>query len=115
MLSSGDIVLCADARIMAEYADVLHRPKFQLNQAKVEMFLSFIRDRAEVCAGNPLPEKLPHLDDEAFLEVAIAGHVECLVTGNTAHFPMERCAHIKVVTPRQFLELWKKRRTTPST
>ncbi|MBM4084192.1 MAG: putative toxin-antitoxin system toxin component, PIN family [Planctomycetes bacterium] len=111
MLSSGDPVPCFDARILTEYREVLPRPKFRLDPAKVSLFLDFIAHHGEVCAGAPLSKPLPDPDDEPFLEVAVAGQVECLLTGNLSHFPADRRAGVRVVTPRQFLELWKSRRT----
>lgn len=109
MLSSGDPLLCFDARILTEYRDVLPRPKFRLDPVKVSVFLDFIEYHGEVSAGAPLSKPLPDRDDEPFLEVAVAGRLECLVTGNISHFPSDRRAGVKVVTPRQFLELWKNR------
>ena len=68
---------------------------------------NFICQYGQVCTAQPLPRPLPDPDDEAFLEIAAAGNAAYLVTGNTSHFPVECRGKIRVVTPRQFVELWK--------
>jgi len=60
---------------------------------------------AEQVVGTPLPFSLPDPDDQPFLECAVAGAVDALVTGNTRHFRLkEGRLEIAVLTPRQFLE-----------
>ena len=44
MLTSGEIVLCADARILLEYDDVLHRPEFDINPHEVDVVMGFIQN-----------------------------------------------------------------------
>lgn len=107
LVSSGDIGLCFDGRILSEYEEVLGRPKFRFDGEKVRILLDFIRQYGQICTAQPLPRPLPDPDDEAFMEIAAAGGAAYLVTGNTTHFPIESGGGIRVVTPRQFVELWK--------
>ena len=90
--------------ILAEYRRVLARPRLQLDQAKVEALLEFVA-RAERVSAEPLPIPLPDESDRPFLEVAIAGGVDALITGNTRHFRIAggRLA-LALVTPRQFID-----------
>jgi hypothetical protein len=44
-------------------------------------------------------------DDNRFLECALAGEVEFVVTGNLRHFPRTFRA-IRVLSPRQFFEIY---------
>jgi putative PIN family toxin of toxin-antitoxin system len=99
----GDLVLCYDARILLEYEDVLLRPKFRLNPRRVSPLLESITTFGEEFAGKPLRIGLPDVDDEPFLEVAIAGGVDGLVTGNQKHFPSRACEGIPIVDPAAFL------------
>jgi putative PIN family toxin of toxin-antitoxin system len=48
MVSSGEIQLCFDARILSEYQEVLHRPKFQFEENKVRDLL----DQIEQCGQS---------------------------------------------------------------
>jgi predicted nucleic acid-binding protein len=52
---------------------------------------------------------LPDPEDEPFLEVAIAGRVEAIVTGNKRHFPRKQYEGVKILSPVEFLELMKGR------
>jgi putative PIN family toxin of toxin-antitoxin system len=108
MVSSGELTLFLDARILTEYAEVLARPKFRFDEDKVADLLDFIEHRGFTVASSPLRLPLPDLDDEPFLEVAIAAQAECLVTGNQVHFPAELCQGVTVLSPGEFLAFYKK-------
>ena len=109
LASSGDIALVVDDRIVAEYDDVLRRPKFGFDVVEIGDFLRLAED-AEHTIGAPLPFALADPDDEPFLEVAIAGGVDALVTGNEKHFrvPGGRLA-VPILSPRRLLELIARR------
>jgi putative PIN family toxin of toxin-antitoxin system len=105
MVSSGAVVLCVDARLLAEYDEVLARPKFGFDTDSVAALMDYIDFRSEVAVSAPLVRRLPDSDDEAFLEVASACRADCLVTGNLAHFPPESRAGVTVLSPAQFVDL----------
>ena len=113
MVSSGELTLSFDARILAEYEEVLNRPKFKFDKDKVSAILDQIEHRGRTVAPSPLSLPLPDVDDEPFLEVAIAARVECLITGNQVHFPSELCQGVTVLSPSEFLTFYKKRRIAP--
>lgn len=75
MVFSGELTLCLDARMLAEYRDVLHRPKFQFNKEHLQVLLDFIKQYGHFTAGSPLHERLPDPADEPFLEVAVSGGI----------------------------------------
>ena len=110
MISSGKLTLSLDARILSEYDEVLHRPKFKFEEDKVAALLDHIECRGNKTVSSPLPHSLPDPDDEPFLEVAIAGHVACLITGNQTHFPPKLCMGVKVLSPNKFINFCKKQR-----
>jgi putative PIN family toxin of toxin-antitoxin system len=107
MVSSGVVVLCLDARIFAEYDEVLSRPRFGFDTDSVAALLDYIDFRSEVVASEPLEKRLPDPDDEPFLEVARACGADCLVTGNLAHFPSDMWAGVAVLSPADFLERFR--------
>jgi putative PIN family toxin of toxin-antitoxin system len=109
MVSSGDLEICVDARVLCEYAEVLQRPKFQLETAKVAVLLEQIERTGLMVAPAPLPRPLPDPTDAPFLEVAIAAGAECLVTGNLDRFPRERRQRVRILSPREFLKYYSKR------
>ncbi len=107
MVVSRAVTICYDARIIDEYREVLHRPKFTINEAEVDAILEQIEAAGRLVATTPLPQNLPDPDDEPFLEVALGGAAECLVTGNIRHYP-EACRQgMKVVSPGEFIELYR--------
>jgi putative PIN family toxin of toxin-antitoxin system len=109
MAIRGELVVCHDARILTEYGQVLRRPKFQIHPTEADAVLEQIQARGSLVASQPLAAPLPHPDDEAFLEVAVAGQAEFLITGNLKHYP-SRCGGVRVVSPRKFLQEWRGRR-----
>jgi putative PIN family toxin of toxin-antitoxin system len=109
LASNGYITLCVDARISAEYRDVLARPRFGFNPAAIAVLLDYLESNADVVAAQPLVVRLPDADDEPFLEVALATGADCLATGNLAHFPPDARAGVTVVTPAELVELYRRR------
>jgi uncharacterized protein len=112
MVSSGELTLSLDARLLSEYQEVLDRPKFKFNKDKVAALLDHIEHSGLIVASSPLFQSLPDIDDEPFLEVAIAARAICIVTGNQVHFPTELCQGVTVFSPSEFLTFYKKRHIT---
>jgi uncharacterized protein len=109
MVSSGNLTLCVDARVLSEYQEVLERPKFRFNPDKVAAILDYIERSSWVVSSVPLSFSLPDPDDEPFLEIAISGDADYLVTGNAVHFPSELCQGVKVMSPSDFVKRCVKR------
>ena len=95
--------VCHDARILGEYRQVLLRPAFPFSRYQVESILDQIEADGVAVAALPLARRLPDPDDEAFLEVALAGAARFLVTGTLRHYPGRRRQGVRVVSPRDFL------------
>jgi len=109
VLTSGHITLCVDARILCEYDEVIRRPHFQIASGMADAVMEFIENSAELHSSTPLETPLPDPDDNAFLEVALSANADCLITGNLKHFPARCRSGAQVLSPRDFLELFKKR------
>lgn len=113
MVASGHLVVCYDPRVLAEYEDVLHRPKFDFPEAAVSALLDQIEGEGIALATTPLGNSLPDRDDEPFLEVAVAANVETpddpvpLVTDNSKHYPEESMHGVQVVSPRFFVDHYR--------
>jgi predicted nucleic acid-binding protein len=107
MVSSGELTLALDARILTEYREVLARPKFKFDHDKIAALLDLIVYRGTTVAASPLTQPLPDPDDEPFLEVALAAPVACLVTGNHVHFPTASCQGATVLAPAEFLAFYR--------
>jgi uncharacterized protein len=105
---AGAIQVCHDERILAEYAEVLARPRFKLDAAHVRDVLAKLElDEVAVDATGQASPGLPDPDDEPFLAVALAASADFLVTGNLADYPKQKCKGCAVVSPAEFMERWK--------
>ena len=103
----GEIQVAYDDRLMAEYRDVLARPKFDFSPEDVETVLVYLEADGERVIARPLPCELPDPDDLPFLEVAAeAGGL--LITGNTAHFPEAARGGVQVAAPGEFIRSWRR-------
>jgi len=106
LLTSNNITLCVDARILFEYENVLRRPRLRIEHNMIDVVMEYIETTAETHNATPLHKPLPDLDDHPFLEVAISANVDCLLTGNIKHFPASSRHGIRVMSPREFLDAW---------
>lgn len=103
LVAGGRLRLCYDPRMLAEYDEVLRRPSFGFDEEDVTSILAQVRAQGELVVSAPLPIRVPHVDDEPFLEVAETAMVRFFVTGNLRHFP-EGDWKTRIVSPRQFLD-----------
>ena len=72
LITAGRLCPCHDARILAEYNEVLRRSAFPFAEEEVAALMAQIQASGELVAAKPLPLRLPDPDDEPFLEVAAA-------------------------------------------
>ena len=107
MVAAGELELCFDARILAEYRQVLSRPVFPFRADEIEALLSQIHSAGRPAAARPLAQRLPDPGDEPFMEVAQGAEAEYLITGNSRHFPGRLRARVRVVSPHKFVEIWR--------
>ncbi|MEI6168894.1 MAG: putative toxin-antitoxin system toxin component, PIN family [bacterium] len=105
LVREGNIELIVDDRLLAEYTDVLNRPKFRtyFNAHDVRDILIFLEQNAHYVVSTIHVTNLPDPDDTPFLEVALSAGVP-LVTGNMDDFPSKLCRTADVLTPARFLE-----------
>ncbi len=99
-VTDGRIKFVYDARILAEYRDVLHRPRLNLAPAKIAAFLQAL-DGQMLVTPQILNVTGPDADDVVFIEAALATPDRTIVTGNLAHYPTEILNGVRVITPAQ--------------
>jgi uncharacterized protein len=96
--------LLYDDRVLSEYSDILSRAAFGFRALDVEMLLDAIVNEGERISALPAPLLLADETDLPFLELAIGGRADVLVTGNAKHFKPRRGRHdVNVVSPADFL------------
>lgn len=99
----GEIVACVTEDVLAEYREVLLRPKFASLRETVDAKLAALEavwlrvgpaERLQLAADD---------DDNRFLECAAASGASFLITGNLRHFPPE-LGDCRVVNARMFFD-----------
>ncbi len=98
------VSLCFDERILSEYRGILSRGKFDFDSEPVAELLSFLEAAGFPTLAHPLDLALPDPSDQMFIEVAVFGQADFLVTGNLKHFPKSARQGIVVVSPRAFID-----------
>jgi len=102
---SSNIRWIASEPILAEYEEVLQRPRLAINSAKAADAITKIRACVSLVAPSLRINATSDPDDNIFLECAQAGDADYIVTGNTRHFP-KTWQNTKVVTPRELIDSW---------
>ena len=108
LLLAGEILPLFDDRILAEYDEVLHRSSFAFPRLMIDPILDLVCVFGTRVVPRPLALVLSDEADLPFLEVAVAGQADCIVTGNRKHFvPVKGSGShdMRVLAPREFLEL----------
>lgn len=94
----GDLGVCYDDEIMAEYFDVLRREKFKIPEFVVRNILQAIIENGIEAVSGPTDVSMPDESDRKFYEMAKT-YGCILVTGNKRHFPDEST----VMSPSEFV------------
>ena len=100
---ASEIQACVSDPILAEYEEVLRRPRLAIHPHKVAVAVARIRAATMLVLPTARVTAATDPDDNSFLECAEEASADYLVTGNRRHFP-ERWRETWVVTPRQFME-----------
>jgi putative PIN family toxin of toxin-antitoxin system len=104
------IRLCISQDLLAEYYDVLGRPKFRQYQdfaAKANVVLAGIEVKAERYFPTVRLDLISDKDDNKIVELAEACMADCIITGNTADFTFPYYKQTKIVTPREYWEQYR--------
>jgi uncharacterized protein len=105
LVLQGSVTLLADSRILAEYDEVTARARFGFDEVERRALVDVLAQIAEPIVASPLRLSLADPDDRLFVEVAVAGHADAIVTGNTRHFiPAKGELGVTVLTPRQLVD-----------
>lgn len=98
---NGSIKPVYNDEIIAEYTEVLHRPKFKLNDDDIRLLIDYITKYGIHSDRVHYDGDMPDEKDRPFYEVSLSYEDSFLVTGNLKHFPVTPT----VVTPAQIISL----------
>ena len=107
---SGDIILCLSKPIVDEYIEVLRRLELQ-DEKELEELLSLFAHGFHIVYTAKTPEL--HVveedpDDDKFIECAVALNAKFVVTGDSAVRKIQDYMDIKIVSPTEFLSIFRK-------
>ena len=102
-IADGRITPLYHKDMLVEYAEVLGRKKFKLNQDMVSVLIRMIIKYGVEIFPKPTGEILIDMDDLIFYEVAMEKRDEdsYLVTGNKKHYPVRDF----IVTPTEMINI----------
>lgn len=103
-VSDKKLIWCVSPAILAEYATVLHRPKFShISESYIHALLTLAAG-ARVVHPTTRLKVSSHEEDNRFYECAQAAHAEYIVTGYAKHFPQD-LPPTKVVNAGRLLQI----------
>ncbi len=102
--------LCVSDELLNEYYDVLSREKFAKFQdffIKAESILADIESKALKFHPRIKLDLISDKDDNMILELADECEADFIITGNTNDFTFLTYKQTKIVTPKEYWELYK--------
>jgi putative PIN family toxin of toxin-antitoxin system len=100
---AGEFLICVSPELLAEYEDVLRRPRLGIPSTAVQSLLSELRSKGKLVHPKTVVHASPDEEDNRFLECAEAARALYLVTGNKRHFP-KAWKQTRVVNARELIE-----------
>jgi len=109
LFSNNDIELCISDELLQEYYDVLTRKRFSKYPdfvAKSQALLADIQKIAVKYSPSVKLNIISDIDDNKLLELAETCNANFIITGNTNDFTMKNYKNTKIVTPKEFWEIY---------
>ena len=108
-LRQGDYVLLYAHSLLEELVDVLNRPrirlKYGLTEQDIETVVGLILLRGEAVAPQEQIAVCRDPRDDKFLQVAVSGKADVIVTGDEDLLVLHPFAGIPILPPAAFLEM----------
>ena len=101
----GEFTVIVTSDILREYFEVLNRPKFKLKQETIDKITRYIYQFSEFVVPE---EKIKLIEtdpaDNKFLEAAIAGKVDFIVSGDDHLLELREFRSIPILSGRDFMD-----------
>jgi uncharacterized protein len=102
---AGEFMVIVTTDVVSEYFEVLNRSKFGLKQETIDRIINFIYQFSEFVVPE---EKIRFIaddpEDDKFLEAAVAGKVDFIVSGDKHLLDLKEFRSIPIITGREFLD-----------
>ena len=100
----GKFTVIVTSEILGEYFEVLNRPKFRLKQETIDKITRYLYQFSEFVVPE---ERIQFVEadpkDDKFLEAAIAGKVDFIVSGDNHLLALKEFRSIPIVSGREFI------------
>jgi uncharacterized protein len=97
--------LIVSNEILDEYLEVLNRPKFHLSQEVITEVFAFLFAYAEFVVPHEAIHAIPDdPSDNKFIETAIAGQAERIVSGDSHLLTLKTFRDIPIISANEFLD-----------
>ena len=107
----GKFTVVVTSDILSEYFDVINRSKFRLKQDTIDKITRYLYQFSEYVVPE---EKIQVIEtdpkDDKFLEAAVAGKVDFIVSGDNHLLEIKEFRGIPIISGREFLD-WLKENT----
>jgi uncharacterized protein len=101
---AGKFTVIVTTDVVSEYFEVLNRPKFGLKQETIDRIVQYIYQFSEFVVPE---EQIRFIEDDPkddkFLEAAIAGNVDFIVSGDSHLLGLGKFRSIPIISGREFL------------
>jgi putative PIN family toxin of toxin-antitoxin system len=101
LVSDKKLMICYNAEILAEYAEVLSRKRFNFSHVKQKYPIIKIKELGLLIEPAVSNIELPDESDRIFYDTAKAADAY-LITGNLKHYPQDQY----ILLPAQFIEMF---------
>jgi putative PIN family toxin of toxin-antitoxin system len=101
----GKFTVIVTTDVVSEYFEVLNRPKFKLTQETIDKITRYIYQFSEFVVSE---EQIRFIEDDPkddkFLEAAVAGKVDLIVSGDNHLLALNEFRSIPIISGREFLD-----------
>jgi len=102
------VTLLLSQLVLDEYIEVLNLEKlkkYPVFKRNADLILAKLPEISIFYEPDIVLNVISNMADNKFLELAVYGNAEYLITGNSNDFTIEVYQNVKIVSPRKFLEL----------
>lgn len=100
-----DVRVLASEETLAELERVMEYERLPFTAAERVQFLTILRNEADVLQPDTSIDVVRDADDDAFLELAVAGDADYVVSGDSDLLDLEQYEGVDVVSPDEFVAL----------
>jgi putative PIN family toxin of toxin-antitoxin system len=102
--NDGKFTVIVTSDILSEYFEVLNRPKFRLKQETIDKIARYLYQFSEFVVSE---ERIQFVEadpkDDKFLDAAIAGKVDFIVSGDKHLLDLKEFQTIPIISGREFI------------